>query len=50
MGILGGFLGEIVGIDSSRNYFGGSGGARTHDTRLKRPVLYLLSYRPVVSS
>ena len=27
--------------------FGGMGGDRTHDKRLKRPLLYRLSYHPV---
>ena len=30
--------------------FGGSSGVRTHDTRLKRPVLYQLSYRPTADN
>jgi hypothetical protein len=36
------------GVAGAANAFsGGSGGARTHDQRLKRALLYRLSYRPV---
>ena len=35
---------EAISADFSHS--GGSSGARTHDTRLKRPLLYRLSYGP----
>jgi hypothetical protein len=31
----------------NRGFEGGPGGARTHDPRIKSPMLYQLSYGPV---
>ena len=36
---------DKVGLVLGTN-FGGSGGIRTHDQRIKSPLLYRLSYRP----